>query len=120
MSLIDSIGIARSKTKNPIGVNIMCVLTNYDDLVDAAQEACVSVIISGAGLMNALELVGKKMEDVRISVNGAGAAAISCSKLYMALGAKRENIVMLDSKGVLNKNRKDLNKYKKDFVLIEI
>jgi malate dehydrogenase (oxaloacetate-decarboxylating)(NADP+) len=75
-----------------------------------------TAIISGAGLMNALELVGKKMEDVKITVNGAGASAISCSKLYMALGAKRENIVMLDSKGVLNKNRKDLNKYKKDFV----
>ncbi|NQU81643.1 MAG: NADP-dependent malic enzyme, partial [Bacteroidetes bacterium] len=75
-----------------------------------------TAIISGAGLMNALELVGKKMEDVKITINGAGAAAISCSKLYMALGAKRENIVMLDSKGVLNKNRKDLNKYKKDFI----
>jgi len=75
-----------------------------------------TAIISGAGLMNALELVGKKIEDVKIAINGAGAAAISCSKLYMALGAKRENIVMLDSKGVINRKRKDLNKYKKEFV----
>ena len=75
-----------------------------------------TAIISGAGLVNALELAGKKIEDVKITVNGAGASAISCSKLYIALGAKRENIVMLDSKGVLNKNRKDLNKYKMDFV----
>ena len=75
-----------------------------------------TAIISGAGLMNALELVGKKMEDIKIVINGAGAAAISCSRLYMALGARRENIVMLDSKGVLNKKRKDLNKYKMEFV----
>ena len=75
-----------------------------------------TAIISGAGLMNALELVGKKMEDVKIAVNGAGASAISCSKLYIALGAKRENIVMLDSKGVINRKRQDLNKYKKEFV----
>jgi len=75
-----------------------------------------TAIISGAGLMNALELVGKKMGDVKITVNGAGASAISCSKLYIALGAKRENIVMVDSKGVINRKRKDLNKYKKDFI----
>ncbi|MCK4699803.1 MAG: NADP-dependent malic enzyme, partial [Bacteroidales bacterium] len=75
-----------------------------------------TAIISGAGLVNALELAGKKIEDVKIAVNGAGASAISCSRLYMALGAKRENIVMLDSKGVLNKKRKDLNKYKKEFI----
>ena len=75
-----------------------------------------TAIISGAGLMNALELVGKKIGDVKITVNGAGASAISCSKLYMALGAKRENIVMVDSKGVINRKRKDLNKYKKDFI----
>lgn len=75
-----------------------------------------TAIISGAGFVNALELTGKKIEDVKIVVNGAGASAISCSRLYMALGARKENIVMLDSKGVLNKNRKDLNKYKQEFV----
>lgn len=75
-----------------------------------------TAIISGAGLVNALELAGKKIKNVKIVVNGAGASAISCSRLYISLGAKRENIVMLDSKGVLNKDRKDLNKYKKEFI----
>jgi len=74
-----------------------------------------TAIISSAGLINALELVGKKIEDVIIVVNGAGAAANSCTKLYMKLGAKLENIVMVDSKGVINKQRTDLNSRKKPF-----
>jgi malate dehydrogenase (oxaloacetate-decarboxylating)(NADP+) len=74
-----------------------------------------TAIISSAGLINALEIVGKKIEDVRIVVNGAGAAANSCTKLYMRLGAKLENIVMVDSKGVINKQRTDLNSRKKPF-----
>lgn len=75
-----------------------------------------TAIISAAGLLNALEVAGKKIENVKIVVNGAGAAAISCTKLYIALGAKLENIVMLDSHGVININRKDLNAQKKQFV----
>jgi len=79
MSLIDSIGIARSKTKNPIGVNIMCVLTNYDDLVDAAQEACVSVIISGAGLPLKLpSLIKNNCTKLVPIVSSARAAHIIC------------------------------------------
>ncbi len=74
-----------------------------------------TAIISSAGLINALEIVGKKIEDVKIVVNGAGAAANSCTKLYMRLGAKLENIVMVDSKGVINKQRTDLNSRKKPF-----
>jgi len=74
-----------------------------------------TAIISSAGLLNALEIVGKKIEDVRIVVNGAGAAANSCTQLYMMLGAKLENIVMVDSKGVINKQRTDLNSRKKPF-----
>ena len=74
-----------------------------------------TAIISSAGLINALELVGKKIEDVKIVVNGAGAAANSCTKLYMLLGAKLENIVMVDSKGVINLQRTDLNSRKKPF-----
>lgn len=74
-----------------------------------------TAIISAAGLLNALEINGKKIEDVRIVVNGAGAAANSCTQLYMALGAKLENIVMLDSKGVINTKRTDLNARKKPF-----
>ena len=75
-----------------------------------------TAIISAAGLLNALEVAGKKIENVKIVVNGAGAAAISCTKLYIALGAKLKNIVMLDSHGVININRKDLNAQKKQFV----
>lgn len=74
-----------------------------------------TAIISSAGLLNALEIVGKKIEDVKIVVNGAGAAANSCTQLYMMLGAKLENIVMVDSKGVINKKRTDLNDRKKPF-----
>lgn len=74
-----------------------------------------TAIISAAGLRNALEVAGKDISKVRIVVNGAGAAAISCTKLYVALGAKLENIVMLDSKGVITKDRENLTSQKKMF-----
>jgi malate dehydrogenase (oxaloacetate-decarboxylating)(NADP+) len=75
-----------------------------------------TAIISAAGLLNALEIIGKKIEDIKIVVCGAGAAAISCSRLYISLGVKRENIVMADSKGIIHYKRNDLNKYKQEFV----
>jgi malate dehydrogenase (oxaloacetate-decarboxylating)(NADP+) len=74
-----------------------------------------TAIISCAALINAAELSGKKLKDLRIVVNGAGASAISCSKLYVRAGAKRENIFMFDSKGCITKDRTDLNKYKIEF-----
>lgn len=74
-----------------------------------------TAIISAAGLINALEIAGKKIEDVKIVVNGAGAASISCTKLYVLLGAKKENIVMCDSKGVISVHRTNLNESKKEF-----
>lgn len=74
-----------------------------------------TAIISSAGLINALQVNGKKIEEVKIVVNGAGAAAISCTKLYVALGAKRENIFMLDSKGVITSDRPNLTEQKKFF-----
>ena len=74
-----------------------------------------TAIISSAGLLNALEVAGEKIEDVRIVVNGAGASAVSCTKLYVSLGARLENIVMLDSKGVISKDRTDLNEQKRYF-----
>lgn len=74
-----------------------------------------TAIISAAGLKNALEVIGKDIAKVKIVVNGAGAAAISCTKLYMALGARKENIVMLDSKGVISSDREDLNEQKRFF-----
>jgi malate dehydrogenase (oxaloacetate-decarboxylating)(NADP+) len=75
-----------------------------------------TAIISGAGLINSLEITGKKIDKVKMVVCGAGAAAISCSRLYLSLGVKKENIVMVDSKGVLNRKRNDLNKYKQEFI----
>ena len=72
-------------------------------------------IITSAALLNALELAKKKIDKVKVVVNGAGAAAISCVKLYISLGAKRENIIMLDSKGVITKTRKDLDESKRYF-----
>ena len=74
-----------------------------------------TAIISGASLINALEIAGKKIEDVKIVVNGAGAASISCTKLYIMLGARKENIIMCDSKGVISTHRTDLNESKKFF-----
>ena len=68
-----------------------------------------TAIISAAGLKNAMEVIGKDIKKVKIVVNGAGAAAISCTKLYMAIGAQKENIVMLDSKGVISTSRTDIH-----------
>ncbi len=75
-----------------------------------------TAIISSAGLINALELVNKKIGSLKVVVNGAGASAISCAKLYISLGVKKENLYMVDSQGVLNTRRKGLNKYKQAFV----
>ncbi|MEE0907069.1 MAG: malic enzyme-like NAD(P)-binding protein, partial [Muribaculaceae bacterium] len=74
-----------------------------------------TAIISAAGLLNALEIQGKKIEDARLVVNGAGAAAVSCTRLYIALGIRKENVVMCDSKGVINKKRTNLNPQKLEF-----
>lgn len=74
-----------------------------------------TAIISAAGLKNALEVAGKDISKVQLVVNGAGAAAISCTKLYVALGVKKENIVMLDSKGVITSDRPNLTPQKKLF-----
>jgi len=74
-----------------------------------------TAIISSAALLNALELVGKKIEDTVLVVNGAGAAAVSCTRLYLALGLKRENVIMCDSKGVIHKNREGLDAIKAEF-----
>ena len=74
-----------------------------------------TAIISAAGLLNALEVNGKNIGDVKVVVNGAGAAAISCTKLYLALGVKRENVVMLDSRGVISTSRTNLTPEKVEF-----
>lgn len=74
-----------------------------------------TAIISSAAFLNALEITGKKIDEVKVVVNGAGASAVACSKLYFSLGVKRENLVMCDSKGVLHTSRKDLNRMKTEF-----
>ena len=74
-----------------------------------------TAMITSAGLINALEISGKKIEEMKIVVSGAGAAGIACAKMYQLLGAK--NIVMIDTKGVIHKGRTDLNKYKAEFAI---
>lgn len=75
-----------------------------------------TAIISAAGIINAIKITGKKLEDLQVVVNGAGAAAVACSKLYIHLGVRPENLIMCDSKGVLHVERTDLNPVKKEFV----
>lgn len=75
-----------------------------------------TAIISAAALLNALEIAGKKIEDIKMVVNGAGAAAIACTKLYIELGLDRKNILMCDSKGVINHKRENLTPEKVDFI----
>ncbi|MEO6168871.1 MAG: NADP-dependent malic enzyme [Chitinophagales bacterium] len=74
-----------------------------------------TAIISGAALLNALEVVGKKIGKVRVVVSGAGASALSCAKLYMFLGVKKENILLIDRSGVIRSDREELDEYKKPF-----
>jgi malate dehydrogenase (oxaloacetate-decarboxylating)(NADP+) len=76
-----------------------------------------TAIISSAGLANALEIVGKRHDEIRLVISGAGASAISCAELAIRWGVKRENIMLVDSKGVVHSGRTDLNKYKQRFIL---
>lgn len=74
-----------------------------------------TAIISSAALINALEIAGKKREEVKMVINGAGAAAIAGAKMYIKLGIRKENIIMCDSKGVITEDRTDINEYKREF-----
>ncbi|MEN3043662.1 MAG: NADP-dependent malic enzyme [Candidatus Hydrothermales bacterium] len=77
-----------------------------------------TAIISGAALLNALELVGKKIDQIKVVFNGAGASSIACAKFYLLLGVKKENIIMCDTKGVIYKGRKDgMNVFKEEFAI---
>lgn len=76
-----------------------------------------TAIISSAAMLNALEVVGKKIEHIRVVVSGAGASAIACTKLYVELGVRKENLIMCDSKGVIHSGRTDLDKYKQNFAI---
>ena len=108
-------GINLEDIKAPECFEIETRLKNELDIPVMHDDQHGTAIISGAGLINALEIAGKKIEDVKIVVNGAGAASISCTKLYVMLGARKENIVRCDSKGVISTSRPDLNAAKREF-----
>ena len=97
------------------GIDVFDIEVEELDIPVMHDDQHGTAIISSAGLLNALEVAGKKIEEVKIVVNGAGASAVSCTKLYISLGARLENILMLDSKGVITKERTDLNEQKKFF-----
>lgn len=109
-------GINLEDIKSPEAFIIERRLKEELDIPVMHDDQHGTAIISAAALVNALELADKKIEDVKFIVNGAGAAAIACTKLYIALGANPQNILMCDSKGVINHLRTDLNEEKKPFV----
>ena len=108
-------GINLEDIKAPEAFEIERRLKEELDIPVMHDDQHGTAIISSAALLNALEFTKKKIEEVRIVVSGAGAAAISCTRLYKAFGAKIENIVMLDSKGVIRKNRENLTAQKAEF-----
>ena len=110
-------GINLEDIKAPEAFEIERRLKEELDIPVMHDDQHGTAIISSAGLLNALELTEKKIGEVKIVISGAGASAMGCAKLYESLGAKLENIYMVDSKGLLSKDRKDLNEYKKYFAV---
>ncbi len=108
-------GINLEDIKAPEAFEIECRLKDELDIPVMHDDQHGTAIISAAALLNALELSEKKIDKVKIVVSGAGAAAISCTRLYQSFGAKAENIVMLDSKGVIRKDRDNLTSQKAEF-----
>lgn len=108
-------GINLEDIKAPECFEIETRLREEVDIPIMHDDQHGTAIISAAGLINALEIVGKKIEDIRIVVNGAGAAANSCARLYVLLGARKENIIMVDSKGVITADRQNLTPQKQEF-----
>ncbi len=108
-------GINLEDIKAPECFKIEQVLREKMNIPIMHDDQHGTAIISSAALLNALDIIGKKIESIVMVMNGAGAAAISCSKLYLALGMKKENLIMCDSKGIINKDRKDLDDIKAPF-----
>ncbi|MEM9680563.1 MAG: NADP-dependent malic enzyme, partial [Bacteroidota bacterium] len=108
-------GINLEDIKAPEAFEIETRLKQELDIPVMHDDQHGTAIISAAALLNALEIAEKNIEDVKIVVSGAGAAAISCTRLYKAFGAKADHIVMLDSKGVIRSNRENLTKQKLEF-----
>lgn len=111
-------GINLEDIKAPECFEIERKLKEICDIPVMHDDQHGTAIISGAALLNAAEIQGKRLEDMRLVINGAGSAALSCAHLYLALGMRRENIIMVDSKGVIKEARKNLNEYKKEFTCI--
>lgn len=109
-------GINLEDIKAPESFRIEKELKEQCDIPVMHDDQHGTAIISGAALLNALEIQGKKIEDIKLVVNGAGAAAISCTNHYIRLGVRRENVVMCDSKGVIREDRTDINEHKRQFV----
>ena len=109
-------GINLEDIKAPKCFEIERILKEELDIPVFHDDQHGTAIITTAGLMNVLELTGKKVDEIKVIVNGAGAAGISCAKMYKALGVK--NIIMCDSKGVISTSRNDLNKYKAEFAVV--
>ncbi len=109
-------GINLEDIKSPECFEIERRLRDELDIPVMHDDQHGTAIISAAALLNAVEIACKKLEDVKIVINGAGASAISCAHLYIAVGAKRENIMMFDSKGLIDKDRKDLTEEKIFFI----
>ncbi len=109
-------GINLEDIKAPEAFYIENRLKNELDIPLMHDDQHGTAIISAAALISALEIAGKKIEDVKVVVNGAGAAAIACTKLYIELGLSRKNILMCDSKGVINKHRENLTPEKIEFI----
>ena len=108
-------GINLEDIKAPEAFEIERRLKEELDIPVMHDDQHGTAIISAAALLNALELTGKKMEEVKIVISGAGAAAVSCTRLYKAFGAQGKNILMLDSKGVIRKDRDGLTEEKREF-----
>ncbi|NPA53916.1 MAG: malate dehydrogenase [Aquificae bacterium] len=121
-SIVESIsptfgGINLEDIKAPECFEIEKYLKEKLDIPVMHDDQHGTAIVSAAALLNALEMTGKNIKDAKVVINGAGAAAIACGRLYKKLGA--ENIIMLDSKGVITENRTDINKYKREFAVKE-
>ena len=108
-------GINLEDIKAPESFRIEKRLKEECDIPIMHDDQHGTAIISGAALLNALEIQGKKINEIKLVVNGAGAAAISCTSLYLKLGVNPDNVIMCDSKGVLRKDRTDLNEQKRAF-----
>lgn len=110
-------GINLEDIKAPECFEIERTLIEQCDIPVFHDDQHGTAIVTVAGMLNALEIQGKKLEEVKMTVLGAGAAAISCSKLLVLAGMKPENIFMCDSKGVIHSGRTDLNQYKAGFAI---